>query len=394
VALRLQVGELERNAARYAALELIETHESIDTPATVGAEDCPSTDDLLYFCQGKLPAQRSISVQRHLDLCATCMDLATLAINDWAPHEPSEWLDVASNFHPGDRLDERYQIVRFLACGGMGEVYEALDHHTSERIALKAVLAAASDNRHMLRSFRHEARLARKVRHPNVCHVHDLSRAACAVARPLVPYFTMDLIDGVTLNERLQQPLSVDETVRIARDLLLGIQAIHHAGVLHLDIKSSNVMLRRETRQPVILDFGLARRASEGDRHERMHPLTGSLAYMPPEQILGQTPTAQNDIFAFGVVLFQMLTGALPFPVAQRSTASSIADRLTARAPAPSELVASVPSWLDEVVLTCLAEPAKRFTEVDGVIEAIAKRGELSRERVTWSGNVAGATVE
>jgi eukaryotic-like serine/threonine-protein kinase len=373
LALRLQVGELERNAARYAALELIETHESIDTPATAGAEDCPSTDDLLDFCQGKLPAQRSIFVQRHLDLCATCMDLATLAINDWAPHEPSEWLDVASNFHPGDRLDDRFEIVRFLACGGMGEVYEAVDIHTAERLALKAVLAAASDNRHMLRSFRNEARLARKVRHPNVCHVHDLSQPADAVARPLVPYFTMELIDGDTLNERLLQPLTVDQTLHIARDLLLGIQAIHHAGLLHLDIKSSNVMLRRQSQQPVILDFGLARRASDGARHERMHPLTGSLAYMPPEQILGQTPTAQNDIFAFGVVLFQMLTGTLPFPAAQPSTPSTIADRLTARAPAPSELVAGVPSWIDEVVLTCLAAPAKRFTDVEGVMEAMAR---------------------
>jgi serine/threonine protein kinase len=322
------------------------------------------------------------------------MDLATLALNDWAPHEPREWLDVASNFHPGDRLDDRYQVVRFLACGGMGEVYEVVDIHTCERLALKAVLAAASDNRHMLRSFRHEARLARKVRHPNVCHVHDLSQAADAVARPLVPYFTMELIEGDTLNERLQQPLSVDDTLHIARDLLLGIQAIHHAGVLHLDIKSSNVMLRRQTQQPVILDFGLARRASDDARHERMHPLTGSLAYMPPEQILGQTPTAQNDIFAFGVVLFQMLTQALPFPTAQPSTASSIADRLTARAPAPSELAASVPRWLDDVVLTCLAAPAKRFRDVEGVMEAMAKRGEVSRERErTCSGNTWSAQV-
>ncbi len=372
MALRLEAGELERNAARYAALELIERHDWNDTPASLIAGDCPSADDLLDFCQGRLPAGRSIFIQRHLDLCATCMDLTTLAINDWAPHEPTEWLEVASNFHPGDRVGGRYEVVRFLACGGMGEVYEAIDAQTSERVALKAVLAAASDNRHMLRSFRHEARLARKVRHPNVCRVHDPDQGD-AVARPLVPYFTMEYIEGESLNERLVQPLAIDETLQVARGLLLGIQAIHQAGVLHLDIKSSNVMLRRHSREAVILDFGLARRATDGARPERTRPLTGSLAYMPPEQILGHAPSVQNDIFAFGVVLFQMLTGGLPFATTQPSTASTIADRLTATAPAPSELVAGVPRWLDELVFTCLAEPANRFFDVEQVLAALGE---------------------
>jgi eukaryotic-like serine/threonine-protein kinase len=372
LALRLKAVDLERNAARYGALELIESPVSKDAPATPSAEDCPDTDDLLDFCQGKLPAQRSDIVQRHLDVCPTCMDLATLAVTDWAPHEPSEWLAVARNFRPGDRVDDRYQIVRFVASGGMGEVYEAIDTLSAERVALKAVLAASSDNRHMLQSFRHEARLARKVRHRHVCRVHDPGEAADVIARPLVPYFTMEFIEGDTLQERLrQEPLPLDETLHIARQLLLGIRAIHHAGVLHLDIKSSNVMLRRDGPGAVILDFGLARRATDGTRPERMRPLTGSLAYMPPEQILGQTPSVQNDIFAFGVVLFQMLTGELPFPAAQPYTATTIAERLMARAPAPSELMAGVPGWLDEVVRRCLAEPGGRFRDVDGLIEAL-----------------------
>jgi eukaryotic-like serine/threonine-protein kinase len=377
LALPLIAGALERNAARYGALELIENHDSHDAaPAPSDMDECPSDADLLDFCHGRLPAQRSVGLQHHLDLCATCMDLATLAVTDWAPSEPAEWLEVASNFHPGERVDGHYQIVRFLAGGGMGEVYEAIDTRTSERIALKAVLAASSDNRHMLRSFRHEARLARKVRHPNVCHVHDSTSAADVVARPLVPYFTMEYIDGETLNERLwQRALSLQESLEIARQLLLGMQAIHRAGVLHLDIKSSNVMLRRGCQHAVILDFGLARRASEGTRPERMRPLTGSLAYMPPEQILGQTPSEQNDIFAFGVVLFQMLTRELPFPATQPSTASNIARRLTAVAPAPSEIVTGVPGWLDEIVMGCLAEPGRRFRGVEGVREAMGAGG-------------------
>lgn len=390
MALRLEAGELERDAARYAALELIESHDSNGAAATPSAEDCPSTDDLLDFCQGKLPAARSIFVQRHLDLCATCMDLTTLVLNDWAPHEPSEWLDVASNFRPGERIDGRYEIVRFLACGGMGEVYEAIDTRTCERVALKAVLAATSDSRQMLRSFRNEARMARKIRHPNVCRVHD-AEPNDVVTRPLVPYFTMELIEGETLNERLHQPLAVDEALSIARGLLLGIQAIHRAGVLHLDIKSSNVMLRRHSVQAVLLDFGLARRATDGAFPERTRPLTGSLAYMPPEQILGHTPNVQNDLFAFGVVLFQMLTASLPFPSIQPSIASTIADRLAATAPAPSSLAASVPSWLDELVLTCLAEPARRFGDVQSILETMARGEQRARENATSLRNNAMA---
>ena len=101
-----------------------------------------------------------------------------------------------------------------------------------------------------------------------------------------------------------------------------------------------------------------------------MRPLTGSLAYMPPEQILGRDPGAQNDVFAFGVVLFQMLTGTLPFPVAP-STRSSIVERLTAHAPKPSSVVRRLPRWLDEVVLGCLAEQEERFSSVDAVMEGL-----------------------
>jgi serine/threonine protein kinase len=363
--------ELERNAARYAALELIENDEPhrLDAAAPAAGE-CPSPDDLLDFCHGNLPARHALALQQHLDECSSCMDVATLALNDWGRPEPVQWLEVANNFQPGDCVDDRFEIVRFLACGGMGEVYEAIDRDRAERVALKAVLASASDNRHMLRSIRHEARLARKVRHPNVCHVHD---PAGAVSRPLVPYFTMEYLEGETLYERLRrEALSLTDSLDIAHQLLLGIQAIHRAGVLHLDIKSSNVMLRPgQAGRAVILDFGLARRA-DGAGPDRLRPLTGSLAYMPPEQILGRAPNAQNDIFAFGVVLYQMLTRELPFPAAQPSTATSLAQRLVARATAPSELQRDVPAWLDELVLKCLAEPDARYRRVSHVLEALS----------------------
>jgi serine/threonine protein kinase len=384
LALRFSAAALELQLANSVQLELIEraAPQQTDQPPPA-SDDCPSADDLLDFCHGSPPAASAIRVQRHLDVCPACMAIATLALNDWGSCEPAEWLDVASNFQPGNRIDDRYEIVRFLASGGMGEVYEAIDLRSAERVALKAVLAAASDNRELLRCFRREARLARRVRHPNVCEVHRAPAAADVITRPLVPYFTMDLIEGETLHERLRGgPLALHHSLDIARQLLLGIQAIHRAGVLHLDIKSNNIMLRRAPAlHAVILDFGLARCTPSGSNDERIRPLRGSLSYIPPEQIVGVSPSVQNDIFAFGVVFFQMLTGELPFTNGQGTLASNVAERLTAKAPAPSQIVSTLPEPIDELVRRCLAQRGERFGDVEAVLGAIAQASPIRSRR-------------
>jgi len=370
VVLRLEAVELER-VARHGVVALVEGHRAEAARQPLDAlDDCLSPDDVLDFCEGQLRGTRIGRVQRHLEGCAASMALVTGAASDWQAPEPCEWLDVASNFRNGDLVAGRFRIRRFVGRGGMGEVYDAIDEHWGERVALKAVLAATCDNRHMLHSFRREARLGRRIKHPNVCRVYG-APAATAVRSP-VPFFTMEFIEGETLLEHLNgEPLSIDAALVVAEQLLLGLRAVHDAGVLHLDFKSSNIMLRGGSeRCPVILDFGLARRVSTSGHPQSVRPLTGSLAYMPPEQILGRAPGAQNDVFAFGVVLFQMLTGTMPFPVAP-STRSSIVERLTAHAPKPSSVVRRLPRWLDEVVLTCLAEQEERFGSVEAVMEGL-----------------------
>ncbi|HWO08947.1 MAG TPA: serine/threonine-protein kinase [Polyangiaceae bacterium] len=300
------------------------------------------------------------------------MDLVAGAVNDWAPPEAADLLEVGSNFRAGERVG-RFRIARFIARGGMGEVYEAHDVQSGARVALKAILASACDHRHLLRLFCREARLARRVRHPNVCRVHATRRSEPGAAeRGPVPFFTMDYVAGETLHARLRRgPLDVPAALEIGRQLLLGLHAIHEAGVLHLDVKASNVMLGEGAAGPaVILDFGLAR--TRESRGGRVRPLIGSLPYMSPEQILGEPPSCQNDVFAFGVVLFQMLTAELPFPVAQPSAPSSIVKRLTAHALPPSALARDVPPWLDRVVLGCLAEPERRPHDTSRVLAALA----------------------
>lgn len=351
------------------------------------AGECLGADDVLAFCDGRLDAQRYALAQHHLEACSVCLDLITGALDDWAPRRPSHWLDVGSNFRPGDIVEGRYRITRFLARGGMGEVYEALDLKTSGRVALKALLASLCDHRGLVRTFRREARLARSVSHPYVCRVLELP-AAAAFSGAAVPYFTMALIEGTTLASVLRQgPMPCVEAVAIARQLSIGLRAIHSSRVLHLDLKSSNIMLRcGRPRRVVIVDFGLARRA--GQPSARVHPLVGSLPYMAPEQILGQPPGYQNDVFALGVVIFQMLTGELPFPPAKPNDSrgprvprraaplqTGLAQRLVARPPRPSQLCPSVPRWLDEVVLGCLAETGQRYPDAASVLQALDPRG-------------------
>lgn len=342
------------------------------TTAPLVPEGCPSIDDILDFSGGRAMPARADAIQRHIDGCRACLELVTGALHDWVRPAPVGWLDIAGNFRPGDRIDGRFRILRPLGRGGMGEVYEAIDLVSSARVALKAVIATHCDSAFLLRSFRREARLGRRVCHPHVCRIHRPVHPEGGLRSP-VPYFTMEFIEGITLNERLLRgALPIDTSLRIAREVLGGLRAIHAAGVLHLDIKSSNVMLGHGCpNRAVILDFGLARPAGVASRACRVRPLTGSLPYMPPEQILGRCPSAQNDVFAFGVVLFQMLTGELPFPSSQPSTTSSIVRRLSARAPRPSQLASHIPRWLDDVVLGCTTQPEHRFASVDAVLEAL-----------------------
>lgn len=338
-----------------------------------GGGECPSADTILGFCAGQLAPVRSKTFRRHLELCPACIDLVTGAINDWAPPEAADLLEVGSNFRAGEQVGP-FRLVRFIARGGMGEVYEARDDVSGERVALKAILASNCDQRGLLQAFQREARLARRVSHRNVCRVHAPRPSVRGQALP-VPYFTMDYIPGETLQARLRQGrLTAETALAIAEQLVLGLRAIHEVGVLHLDIKASNVMLgEEEPATATILDFGLAREARRA-RDGRVRPLTGSLPYMPPEQILGNPPSAQNDIFAFGVVLFQMLTAELPFPMAQPSTPSSIVKRLAAHAQPPSCLAPDVPRWLDGLVLRCLSEPERRPCDASEVLAALAAR--------------------
>jgi tetratricopeptide (TPR) repeat protein len=228
----------------------------------------------------------------------------------------------AASLGHGDVIADRYRITRLIGRGGMGEVYEADDLLLQERVALKTLRGELAGDASLLRRFQEEILLARRVTHPNVCRIFEVGTHAAA-GRPPVLFFAMELLEGDTLAARLRAGrLTRDEAFPLAVQMADGLQAAHAAGIVHADFKSGNVLLvpqRGSTGiRAVITDFGLARidpsRISVDETRTLADVrLAGTLAYMSPEQLRGERITAASDIYSFGVVLFEMATGTLPF---------------------------------------------------------------------------------
>jgi serine/threonine protein kinase len=256
----------------------------------------------------------------------------------------------------------------------MGEVYVAFDQMLRQRVAIKTVLSTRSDDPRAIRRLCREVRLARRVRHPNVCRVHDIG-IHDADPRDIVYFMTMDFIDGVSLRKRAEgQALALEDAVQLALQLLSGIEAMHAVGVLHRDLKSDNVMLSGSNDAPraVLIDFGLSRSLGPSGRVAGA-PMSGSMGYMAPEQVDGKDLSPATDIFAFGVVLFELLTGALPFEL--RGPQPFGATKHWSAA-APSAFRAEVPKALDEVVARCLRHaPAERYPDAASVAHALDRFG-------------------
>jgi eukaryotic-like serine/threonine-protein kinase len=183
----------------------------------------------------------------------------------------------------------------------------------------------------------------------------------------------MELIDGPRLGTVLRRRrLKLTEVFTIARQLLCGLEAIHEAGVLHLDLKSDNVMLRRPWRphEVVIIDFGLSAQRKARARLGS-DKVAGTVSYMAPERVLALNPSAESDVFSFGVVLFEMLTRRLPFSGGSGSPATSVVRRLTDPPPPPSAFAEEVPAALDAFVLRCLeGSRRRRFRDAGAALAA------------------------
>jgi serine/threonine protein kinase len=345
-----------------------------------GCADCLSEDSILAFVQGTLTGAELVRTHRHLDICPECQRLIVEAVHAISAgrREAATSDPQGSALRAGVVLANRYRIQRFVARGGMGEVYEAYDRTLRERVALKTVMPTVSDSPRAVRRLMAEVQLARRVSHTNVCRIYDLGAEQVADGESTLHFLTMEFVEGLSLAQELERggPMKVDAAVDIARQLLSGLDAAHQAGILHRDFKPDNIMLRptNGTRQrAVIMDFGLARamdvdpaRLTTGANQ----PLIGTLTYMAPEQVEGGDLTAGTDIFAFGIVFFEMLTGCVPF--IGGSPAATALKRLKEAPPGPIEYAPHVPKHINRIVLKCLARhPSKRYASAAEVLLAL-----------------------
>ncbi len=305
---------------------------------------------------------------------------------------PAEVVQFAADLHaffPGQVLAARYEIQQFLAVGGMGEVYSAHDLQLDQRIAIK-VIAGELATADQLSLLKREVQAARRIQHANVCRVFDLVRTEVARGRSAV-FLTMELLEGETLSQKLHREgaLTERQAMPLIRQMVAALAAAHQAGVIHGDFKSSNVMIvPREggSARAVVTDFGLARRLAPG-RGQTLLSLSqsslagyGTPAYMSPEQIQGGKASQAADIYALGVVLYEMLTGELPYG---EDSPLAMAVKKSREPPvAPESLSPALRRTWSAAILKCMAaEPGRRFADVREVLTHLETR---TRRGLWW----------
>ncbi len=272
----------------------------------------------------------------------------------------------------GDVLLDRFEILRFINEGGMGEVYEALDRELRERIALKTLRLETADHPRNAERFRREVHLARRITHPNICRLFDLARRPATGSQPELLFLTMELLPGETLAERLRhRTYTPAEALPLIRQVAAGLTGAHAAGIVHRDLKPSNIMLCPD--RVVVTDFGLARSLAPSDHSlsvSKSGHAVGTPAYLAPEQVEGGPVTPATDVYSFAIVIYEMITGKQPFT---GETAMEVAFKRTREAPPPPRDVNPSISWgWNDVLLKALSrDPADRYRTVPAFLHAL-----------------------
>ncbi|MGD1025154.1 MAG: protein kinase [Candidatus Sulfotelmatobacter sp.] len=305
--------------------------------------------------------------------------LSTAPLSDPVPDPASTTQELSVS----QVLAGRFRIIRFIAGGGMGEVYEADDQELRERVAVKTIRPEILMQSNAMARFKREVLLARKVTHPNVCRIFDLfrHRPEGEGGRDEIVFISMELLRGKSLAARLKERgrMSMGEALPLIGQMASALAAAHDAGIVHRDFKPGNVVLvgvpGQDAERAVVTDFGLALQSlasDEGISFSTGPGLLGTPAYMAPEQLECRPATKASDVYALGLVIFEMLTGEKPF-TGDNPLASAF-KRLTQAPPPPRNFVPDLSPACESVILRCLAlHPADRFPNAREVAVALAE---------------------
>jgi serine/threonine protein kinase/tetratricopeptide (TPR) repeat protein len=277
---------------------------------------------------------------------------------------------------PGTLLGGRYEIRKTIGEGGMGAVYQAEDRELGRTVALKVIRPELASNPDILQRFKQEILLASRITDRNIIRIYDLGDADG------VKFITMEYLEGEDLRLVLQRlgKLSPDKAVEIMEQVASGLEAAHRLGIVHRDLKPGNIMLGTDGRVHV-MDFGLARSLA-GDGMTRTGTMLGTMEYMSPEQAQALEVDARSDIFTVGLILYELITGNMPFQA--DSAIASLLKRTQQRAVPMSEIDKNVPGVLSNIVSKCLErDPALRYQSA----------GELLADLRAWQGKSGSSKV-
>ena len=348
-------------------------------------------------CSSDQALRREIeSLLANEDLARSFLESDGLESDASASHRPTPPRDPVP---AGERIGP-YTVLEPLGAGGMGEVYKAHDRRLDRDVAIKFLSRRMAGDTSSLERFAREARAASALNHPNICTVHDVGEFQG------LPYLVMELLEGQSLKERIaRSPMDAEELASVARQVCDALQAAHDKGIVHRDIKPANIFLTKSG-QVKVLDFGLAKRGvelsvpgSQAEASTQSLALTatgtimGTLAYMSPEQAVGEDVDARSDIFSLGAVLYEMATG---HPSFRGKTPAGILGSILTESPAkPSSMNAATPISLDRAILKALEKDrGKRYqsaAELSVDLGRLQQSATLRTRR--WALAAAGAGV-
>src|SRR5438034_295154 len=278
---------------------------------------------------------------------------------------------------PGAILAQRYEILQILGEGGMGAVYKAMDRELSRPVALKVIRPDLAGNQAILDRFKQELLLAREVTHKNVIRIYDLGEAEG------VKFITMEYVEGEDLRTLIHEKtkLAPEEAVEIMQQVCRALEAAHSVGIIHRDLKPQNIM-RDKSGRILVMDFGLAR-TLEGDGMTQTGALVGTMDYMSPEQALGKELDQRSDLFALGLIFYELLTGKMPYKA--ESVVASLLKRTQERAAPVSSHDNTIPQALSSIVSRSLEPDVKlRYQSA----------AEILNDLNAWQGKGAAATLQ
>lgn len=284
--------------------------------------------------------------------------------------DASETVVVTTTKQEPKIIADRYKIKEELGTGAMGVVYLAEDTRLKRDVALKQLSPGSLSNEHLLARFRQEAMALARLSHPNITQIYDFLESGDFL------WIVMELAEGCELTEKLEsaEKPTLNEIIQLALPMAKGLGYAHERGVVHRDFKPANILITKNG-EVKITDFGIAKLA-QSSVHTQINTILGSPAYMSPEQANGDNTDHRTDIYAFGVVLYLMICGELPF---KGEAKSIIAQHLTKKAPSIRDKNKGIPSKLNTLVQKLLAkDPNKRYQSMDEVVRILESKANWS----------------